>query len=363
MRKLNVIIFLAIFIICISGVVYATEVPELEVSGIVRFEPEPPTSIPGFRFEIEGKKPQKINDEFNILLNYEEMSIEGGPTFTYDSIDCSIKYPKNKVEFISTEINPDMYVIRNVPEESEFGYIDCCVTENVFSSLKFKFKVIASGEMNFVADIESVYGTRFPAARPPVLDPDGNELPNEEPLVLVKRFSDVSEELVVEIPLKNNILNMIQIDENNDTDYYLTGIEEKTTLGNFLSYVSDEYEYSTFISKNENENFLITSSNENLLKTGDTIIIAKKEPGKDYFTGIKRYKIIIYGDTNGDGMINSGDALAIVKNKTNAIPFTEYEFKEAGRVQEKDRGTEAVPSAIDALMIIKHKLGKYKIVQ
>ena len=62
-------------------------------------------------------------------------------------------------------------------------------------------------------------------------------------------------------------------------------------------------------------------------------------------------------------MINSGDALAIVKNKTNAIPFTEYEFKESGRVQEKDRGTDAVPSAIDALMIIKHKLGKYKIVQ
>ena len=346
MKRLNVIAFFVIFIVCISNVVYADE-QGVEVS----FDDSKRKAYQ-WCLDIEGEKPNKINDEFNVILYYFDIPLVGGRSRYFNAIDCSIKYPKNQVEFISTEVESDMYVIRKVPEESEYGYIYCCLfyynynnnKKKIFYFLKFKFKAIASGEINFIADVESAYVTY-------------DTYQNSQSLKYIEEeFSNISLEHVVDIPIEHSLINVIKKDDV----CYLTGIDEKTPLGKITSLIPEEY---TAIISTANGNHVIKSDDTTLLKTGDTIIIAKKEIGDNSYTGISQYKIIIYGDTNGDGKINSGDALAIVKNKTNAIPFTEYEFKEAGRVQEKDRGTEAVPSAIDALMIIKHKLGKYKIVQ
>ena len=339
MKKLKMIMFLFIAIVCLFAVVYAEE-SEVEEKRIMLVNVDI-RDIGGINFEVEGEKPKKINDEFDIIINWPAMPFE------YKSADFTIKYPKNQAEFISCELNSEMYINRTVSEESEYGYIDCCIVdydELNSGNLKFKFKAINGGELKFTLDVESVYAViEEPQA-------EGNEAEKS-----VKYISDNSVNLLVDVPIKVSSINILEKDKS----YYLTGINEKTKLGEITSLISTDY--VAIISK-DGGYYLIDPNDTNIIKTGDRIIFGKKYSDDTYYS-INEYKTIIYGDTNGDGMINSGDALAIVKNKTNAIPFTEYEFKESGRVQEKDRGTDAVPSAIDALMIIKHKLGKYKIVQ
>lgn len=75
----------------------------------------------------------------------------------------------------------------------------------------------------------------------------------------------------------------------------------------------------------------------------------------------QEYVVIIYGDTNGDGLISPLDALAIIKNKNNKVLFSNEFCEEAGRILSGNSVEE--PSAIDALAIIKHLNGKYTIDQ
>ena len=75
----------------------------------------------------------------------------------------------------------------------------------------------------------------------------------------------------------------------------------------------------------------------------------------------QEYVIVIYGDTNGDGLISPLDALAIIKNKNNKVLFSNEFCEEAGRILDRDGAEE--PSAVDALAIIKHLNGRYLIDQ
>jgi len=75
---------------------------------------------------------------------------------------------------------------------------------------------------------------------------------------------------------------------------------------------------------------------------------------------VKFYTTVIYGDTTGDGYINSVDALALIKDINNKIPFTSKEYREAGRII---CDSSENPTAVDALAIIKHANGKYTINQ
>lgn len=78
---------------------------------------------------------------------------------------------------------------------------------------------------------------------------------------------------------------------------------------------------------------------------------------------INKLPIIVYGDTNGDGNINSSDALAIIKNKIGKIKFENEYFLEAGRISDSTRNKSSIPNSADALTIIKYKLGKADINQ
>lgn len=95
---------------------------------------------------------------------------------------------------------------------------------------------------------------------------------------------------------------------------------------------------------------------EDKLFTGATIKIYNKE-GKL----VNEFTALIYGDVTGTGIPSAKDALMIIKNKTEKLEIPTYLQLEAARVTENTRKTGGVPNSSDALAIIKAKLGKYTI--
>ena len=100
-----------------------------------------------------------------------------------------------------------------------------------------------------------------------------------------------------------------------------------------------------------------------LIATGFKIKIDEKtteEVSEELAGMIGEYTIIIYGDTTGDGKINALDALALIKDINNKIPFTSEAYRQAGRIVSSN---DQKPTAVDALAIVKAVNGKYEINQ
>ena len=104
--------------------------------------------------------------------------------------------------------------------------------------------------------------------------------------------------------------------------------------------------------------------NNKLVGTGCKIKIDEKkeeEVPNQLLAGVAgEYTVIIYGDTTGDGKINAIDALALIKDINNKIPFTSEVYRQAGRIVTPNNQN---PTAVDALAIIKAANGKYEINQ
>ncbi len=127
------------------------------------------------------------------------------------------------------------------------------------------------------------------------------------------------------------------------------GLSKNEVIKNFNTTIIEEYGAKFF---NQNANELV---NDNI-GTGSIMKIG-------YYPGVEstqEYTILVYGDTNGDGLITPVDALAIIKDINNKIPFTNEIYRTAGKVYSD---AEQELSAIDALAIIKYTNGKYEINQ
>ena len=133
-----------------------------------------------------------------------------------------------------------------------------------------------------------------------------------------------------------------------------------------------KFDYSRYESnKNRNSTTVILKDiNDNELNddakvgTGTKLVINSNiNQNPNYVGGIFQEEyfldVVYYGDVDGDGTITAIDALAVIKNKTGEIPFTNEIYEEAGRVLSE----EGTPNAIDALAIIKHATGKILIDQ
>lgn len=125
----------------------------------------------------------------------------------------------------------------------------------------------------------------------------------------------------------------------------LSGIEEKTTISNLLSTNNFSSNCTAKAYQNGTE---VTSG---IVTTGTIIKIYEGEKE------VQQYSIVIYGDTTGDGIIASIDALAIVKNNLGKELFSNEIYEEAGRVLKDKRISKKTPSAVDALACVKYKLG------
>lgn len=109
--------------------------------------------------------------------------------------------------------------------------------------------------------------------------------------------------------------------------------------------------------------------------TGMTIKIGLKnkdeitdEEAEELAGDIGEYTVLLYGDTTGDGRINAIDALALIKDINNKIPFTNEVYRQAGKVVSFANISTSDPkrieaTAVDALAIIKYVNGKYDINQ
>lgn len=107
------------------------------------------------------------------------------------------------------------------------------------------------------------------------------------------------------------------------------------------------------------ENDAIVGTGTKIKLGGDGNNSLGEENGNEYYW-MGEYNVVIYGDTTGDGKINAIDALAVIKDINNKIPFANEIYKTAGKVHSN---VEDELTAIDALAIIKSINGKYEINQ
>ena len=89
-----------------------------------------------------------------------------------------------------------------------------------------------------------------------------------------------------------------------------------------------------------------------MVGTGSKIRI--KEDGKI----LRQYEIILYGDANGDGKINSVDLLVIQRHILEIEPIEEI-FRKASNIHKNGKK----PTSVDLLLIQRHILGMQLIQQ
>ncbi len=121
----------------------------------------------------------------------------------------------------------------------------------------------------------------------------------------------------------------------------ITGIEDtKNTVADIMAKITTSLEIE-FI--NNNDEIL---KETDIVGTGSKIRV--KEDGKI----LREYTIVIYGDANGDGKINSVDLLVIQRHILEIEPLGEI-YKYASSVRKNGQK----PTSVDLLLIQRHILG------
>lgn len=175
---------------------------------------------------------------------------------------------------------------------------------------------------------------------------------NMTEIVMVRDLAGNESTVYVEV---SNIKNSEEFKVNMlDNKYILAGIDcENNTVDRFLQMADFDGIYQVKLYKDKKE----IKGNDKI--TTDTILRLYNEENNIY----QDYEIIFYGDTNGDGQFSAIDALLVIKNKIGETQFNNNIYLEAGRVTEATREQQLIPNSADALAIVSAKLGKYSIKQ
>ena len=128
----------------------------------------------------------------------------------------------------------------------------------------------------------------------------------------------------------------------------ISGLKVKQTVEDFLKEDNFKEGYTVKVFDLENKEI----ANAEILGTGNKINLYKDG------NLVKEYVIIIYGDTDGDGKIDSFDALTLIKLINEKIELKNPVYLEAGKVTGEEKAT-----AVDALTIVKSLNGKAEIKQ
>ena len=163
----------------------------------------------------------------------------------------------------------------------------------------------------------------------------------------------VSEEGTISKKIKVKVIPQIQegeiiIDESLYVEgNEISGLENKNnTVDKILNKIKTNYLVEIYNSKGSK-----ISGNE-LVGTGSVIKVLNN---KDL---IMEYNVIMYGDVNGDGKINSVDLLVLQRHILEIEKFSGV-FLKAGNIRKNGRN----PSSVDLLLIQRHILGLQNIVQ
>ena len=156
----------------------------------------------------------------------------------------------------------------------------------------------------------------------------------------------------------SKLIDILVIDKINSNDLrfdnnlsveanIIKGIDiTQNTVSNIKNSISTNYDINIYNVENKllEENDLVgTGSYINISRDGDTII---------------EYKVLIYGDVNGDGKINSVDLLVLQRHILEIQKFSGI-FLKAGNISKNGKN----PSSIDSSLIQRHILELQKIEQ
>lgn len=120
----------------------------------------------------------------------------------------------------------------------------------------------------------------------------------------------------------------------------VSGIDEKeNTVADIKGKITTDLEIEIVNYQNQ------ILQDTDIVGTGSKILV--KEDGKI----LRQYQIIIYGDSNGDGKINSVDLLVLQRHILEIEPIEEI-FKKASNINKNGKK----PTSVDLLLIQRHIL-------
>lgn len=143
---------------------------------------------------------------------------------------------------------------------------------------------------------------------------------------VVRKMEDT--EIIFDSPLKAD-------------DVRITGIDDtKNTVADIMAKITTSLEIE------------FVNNNDEILKEADRVGTGSKMRVKEDGKILREYNIVIYGDANGDGKINSVDLLVIQRHILEVEHLGEI-YKHASNV----RKTGQKPTSVDLLLIQRHILG------
>ncbi len=127
----------------------------------------------------------------------------------------------------------------------------------------------------------------------------------------------------------------------------ISGFEHNNmTVENIKKYITTIYEIQ--IENNKGEKI----ENNQLVGTGSKIKIIKTTQTNNTTETLAEYTVVLYGDVNGDGKINSVDLLVLQRHILEIQTIDEI-FQKAGNINKNGRK----PTSVDLLLIQRHILG------
>ena len=116
-------------------------------------------------------------------------------------------------------------------------------------------------------------------------------------------------DIEVIVPDISTIMNNSGVKYN---DNYVFGINENTSIKGLINNIKEIGTYASVTVKDSNGN----NKEDDIFKTGDVITITNTKETKEY-------KVLIYGDVNGDGKIDKDDCLAVLRHINNYTNLNE----------------------------------------
>ena len=152
--------------------------------------------------------------------------------------------------------------------------------------------------------------------------------------------TQASEDEIIDIDV---IMNNTGIKYNGD---YIYGIYESTNINSLINNVEKISEFASASIKDKDGN----AKNNGIFKTGDVVTISNSKESASY-------TVVIYGDANGDGAIESLDYLAILRHMYN------YDRLEGVYASAADANHDGDINELDYLAVLRDYYGYAKIVQ
>lgn len=174
---------------------------------------------------------------------------------------------------------------------------------------------------------------------------------------IIRVVKDNIEYLSYKMSIDNSIIDGVSrvLSVKNLTDQLIvSGIDtENLKIEKFLDEYNFEDKYTISFLNNGNSLDI-----NNFISTGTTMRVFDSE--KELY---QDFTVVVYGDVNGDGKITSVDALCVISNKISGDAGLNGAYLQSAKITYDSKNNNTMPSAVDALAIIKHKLKLENITQ